>query len=76
MKSGLSIEEHRVAVSKMSVNELHLDLRVAAGDQERLSHGLTRDWVEGRNVDSFAVLVLNAHGTYCITFKIFYVGLK
>jgi hypothetical protein len=55
----------------MSVNELHLDLRVAAGDQERLSHGLTRDWVEGRNIDSFAVLVLNAHGTYCKTFKYF-----
>ena len=48
----------------MSVDELHLGLRLVVGDEQRLGHGLTRDRVVGRNQDSFAVLVFDASGTW------------
>ena len=66
MQRGLTIKQHRVPVSKVSVNKLIFRLRalrVRARDEQRLGHGFALNRIEGGNVDALPIFVFNAHGT-------------
>ena len=64
MQRGLTIKQHRVPVSKVSVNKLIFRLRaLRVRDEQRLGHGFALNRIEGGNVDALPIFVFNAHGT-------------
>jgi len=66
VESRLSIEQHCVTVSQVSVNKFILRLRalhVRGRDEQRLGHRFALNRIEGRDVDAFSTLIFNTDGT-------------